>query len=125
MKKAAEQGAAGGLDDVIGDAVGRYAGDAMANFLTFGKKASLPPKPDITPIALNAISDVGSRLLGSILPGPMIPSKVAEEFGKGYDSNKRDYVRESDIKKKIIDLKNKDKEKAETSNFIKKKERTK
>jgi hypothetical protein len=119
MKRAAEQGAAGGLDDVIGDAVGRYAGDAMANFLTFGKKATLPPKPDITPIALNAISDVGSRLLGSILPGPMIPSKVAEEFGKGYDSNKRDYVRESDIRKKIFDLKNKDKVPGFVNNLLK------
>ena len=119
MKRAAEQGAAGGLDDVIGDAVGKYAGDAMANFLTFGKKASLPPKPDITPIALNAISDVGSRLLGSILPGPMIPSKVAEEFGKGYDSNKRDYVRESDIRKKIFDLKNKDKVPGFVNNLLK------
>ena len=119
MKRAAEQGAAGGLDDVIGDAVGKYAGDAMANFLTFGKKASLPPKPDITPIALNAISDVGSRLLGAILPGPMIPSKVAEEFGKGYDSNKRDYVRESDIRKKIIDLKNKDKVPGFVNNLLK------
>jgi hypothetical protein len=119
MKRAAEQGAAGGLDDVIGDAVGRYAGDAMANFLTFGKKASLPPKPDITPIALNAISDVGARLLGSILPGPMIPSKVAEEFGKGYDSNKRDYVRESDIRKKIFDLKNKDKVPGFVNNLLK------
>ena len=38
MKKAVDQGAAGGLDDVIGNAVGKYAGDAMANFLTFGKK---------------------------------------------------------------------------------------
>lgn len=119
MKRAAEQGAAGGLDDVIGDAVGRYAGDAMANFLTFGKKATLPPKPDITPIALNAISDVGARLLGSILPGPMIPSKVAEEFGKGYDSNKRDYVRESDIRKKIFDLKNKDKVPGFVNNLLK------
>lgn len=119
MKRAAEQGAAGGLDDVIGDAVGKYAGDAMANFLTFGKKASLPPKPDITPIALNAISDVGARLLGSILPGPMIPSKVAEEFGKGYDSNKRDYVRESDIRKKIFDLKNKDKVPGFVNNLLK------
>jgi hypothetical protein len=119
MKRAVEQGAAGGLDDVIGDAVGKYAGDAMANFLTFGKKASLPPKPDITPIALNAISDVGSRLLGAILPGPMIPSKVAEEFGKGYDSNKRDYVRESDIRKKIIDLKNKDKVPGFVNNLLK------
>jgi hypothetical protein len=119
MKRAAEQGAAGGLDDVIGDAVGRYAGDAMANFLTFGKKATLPPKPDITPIALNAISDVGGRLLGAILPGPMIPSKVAEEFGKGYDSNKRDYVRESDIRKKIIDLKNKDKVPGFVNNLLK------
>ena len=119
MKRAAEQGAAGGLDDVIGDAVGKYAGDAMANFLNNGKKASLPPKPDITPIALNAISDVGARLLGSILPGPMIPSKVAEEFGKGYDSNKRDYVRESDIRKKIFDLKNKDKVPGFVNNLLK------
>jgi len=119
MKRATDQGAAGGLDDVIGDAVGKYAGDAMANFLTNGKKASLPPKPDITPIALNAISDIGSRLLGSILPGPMIPSKVAEEFGKGYDSNKRDYIRESDIRKKIIDLKNKDKVPGFVNNLLK------
>lgn len=119
MKRATEQGAAGGLDDVIGDAVGRYAGDAMANFLTNGKKASLPPKPDITPIALNAISDVGARLLGAILPGPMIPSKVAEEFGKGYDSNKTDYVRESDIRKKIINLKNKDKVPGFINNLLK------
>lgn len=119
MKRAAEQGAAGGLDDVIGDAVGKYAGDAMANFLNNGKKASLPPKPDITPIALNAISDVGARLLGAILPGPMIPTKVAEEFGKGYDSNKRDYVRESDIRKKIFDLKNKDKVPGFVNNLLK------
>jgi hypothetical protein len=119
MKRAAEQGAAGGLDDVIGDAVGKYAGDAMANFLTNGKKASLPPKPDITPIALNAISDIGSRLLGSILPGPMIPSKVAEEFGKGYDSNKTDYVREFDTNRKILDLKNKDKVPGFINNLLK------
>ena len=119
MKRATEQGAAGGLDDVIGDAVGKYAGDAMANFLTNGKKASLPPKPDITPIALNAISDVGSRLLGAILPGPMIPSKVAEEFGKGYDSNKRDYVNEFDTHIKIIDLKNKDKVPGFVNNLLK------
>jgi len=119
MKKAAEQGAAGGLDDVIGQAVGNYAGDAIANLFNNGKKASLPPKPDLTPIALNAISDVGSRLLGSVLPGPMIPSKVAEEFGKGYYSNKNDYVREFDTNRKILDLKNKDKVPGFITNLLK------
>ena len=109
MKKAAEQTVGGGLDDILGEAVGNYAGDAMANFLNNGKKATLPPKPDITPIALNAISDVGSRLLGAILPGPMIPSKVAEEFAKGYDKKKASYLNEFDIKAKIIDLKKADK----------------
>ena len=119
MKRATEQGAAGGLDDVIGQAVGNYAGDAMANFLNNGKKATLPPKPDLTPIALNAISDVGSRLLGSILPGPMIPSKVAEEFGKGYDAGKFEYIRESNTRLKILDLKNKDKVPGFITNLLK------
>jgi hypothetical protein len=119
MKRAADEGAAGGLDDVIGKAVGNYAGDAMANFLNNGKKASLPPKPNITPIALNAISDVGSRLLGSILPGPMIPSKVAEEFAKGYDAGKFEYIRESNTRLKILDLKNKDKVPGFITNLLK------
>jgi len=119
MKRATEQGAAGGLDDVIGQAVGNYAGDAMANFLNNGKKATLPPKPDLTPIALNAISDVGSRLLGSILPGPMIPSKVAEEFEKGYDAGKFEYIRESNTRLKILDLKNKDKVPGFITNLLK------
>ena len=119
MKRAVDEGAAGGLDDVIGQAVGNYAGDAMANLLNNGKKATLPPKPDLTPLALNAISDVGSRLLGSILPGPMIPSKVAEEFGKGYDSNKEDYISEYDTRKKIINLKNKDKVPGFANNLLK------
>jgi hypothetical protein len=119
MKRAADEGAAGGLDDVIGQAIGNYAGDAMANFLNNGKKASLPPKPNITPIALNAISDVGSRLLGSILPGPMIPSKVAEEFAKGYDAGKFEYIRESNTRLKILDLKNKDKVPGFITNLLK------
>jgi hypothetical protein len=119
MKRAVDEGAAGGLDDVIGQAVGNYAGDAMANFLNNGKKATLPPKPDLTPIALNAISDVGSRLLGSILPGPMIPSKVAEEFGKGYDAGKFEYIRESNTRLKILDLKNKDKVPGFITNLLK------
>jgi hypothetical protein len=119
MKRAVGEGAAGGLDDVIGQAVGNYAGDAMANLFNNGKKATLPPKPDLTPLALNAISDVGSRLLGSILPGPMIPSKVAEEFAKGYDSNKEDYISEYDTRKKIINLKNKDKVPGFVNNLLK------
>ena len=119
MKRAADEGAAGGLDDVIGQAIGNYAGDAMANFLNNGKKASLPPKPNITPIALNAISDVGSRLVGSILPGPMIPSKVAEEFAKGYDAGKFEYIRESNTRLKILDLKNKDKVPGFITNLLK------
>ena len=109
MKKSVGQTVGGGLDDVIGQAAGNYAGDAMANFLNNGKKATLPPKPDLTPILLNAAVDVGSRLLGAILPQPMIPSKVAEEFGKGYDKKKKNYQNEFDIRAKIIDLKAADK----------------
>ena len=119
MKRAVDEGAAGGLDDVIGQAVGNYAGDAMANLLNNGKKATLPPKPDLTPLALNAISDVGSRLLGSILPGPMIPSKVAEEFAKGYNAGKFEYIREYNTRLKILDLKNKDKVPGFITNLLK------
>ena len=119
MKKATQQNVGGGLDDIIGEAAGNYAGDAVANFLTNGKKATLPPKPDLTAISLNAISDVGGRLLGSILPGPMIPSKVAEEFQKGYDKFKPGYRNEFDINVKIIDLKKADKVPGALNNVLK------
>lgn len=119
MKKATQQNVGGGLDDIIGEAAGNYAGDAVANFLTNGKKATLPPKPDLTAISLNAISDVGSRLLGSILPGPMIPSKVAEEFQKGYNASKPGYRNEFDINVKIIDLKKADKVPGALNNVLK------
>ena len=119
MKKATQQNVGGGLDDIIGEAAGNYAGDAVANFLTNGKKATLPPKPDLTAISLNAISDIGGRLLGSILPGPMIPSKVAEEFQKGYDKYKPGYRNEFDINVKIIDLKKADKVPGALNNVLK------
>jgi hypothetical protein len=119
MKKATQQNVGGGLDDIIGEAAGNYAGDAVANFLTNGKKATLPPKPDLTAISLNAISDIGSRVLGSILPGPMIPSKVAEEFQKGYDKKKAGYLNEFDINVKIIDLKKADKVPGALNNVLK------
>lgn len=101
MNKAAEKGVSGGIDDKIGNAVGNYASDAVTNLLN-GKQ--LPPRPDLVALGTELAIDVADRALGSILPNPMVPTKVAEEFEKGRSKRKVDFIDEFDTPKKILKL---------------------
>lgn len=104
-------GASGaGLDDSItdkvGSAVGNLVGDKISN-LFLKKEDRVRPKLDTRALGTDILADVASRTLGRLLPEPMIPSKVAEEFEKGRKKKEQDFVHEYDIDKKIIRLKNK------------------
>lgn len=102
MNKAAEKGVSGGIDDKIGNAVGNYASDAVTNLLS-GKR-ELPPKPDLVALGTELAIDVADRALGALLPNPMVPTKVAEEFEKGRSKNRVDFIDEFDTPKKILKL---------------------
>jgi hypothetical protein len=127
MKKSVGETVGGGLDDVIGQAVGNYAGDAMANFLNNGKKAQLPPKPDFAALGTEIAIYIGDRVLGALLPNPLIPTKVATEFEKWYDSPaegmnpdiKKNLTYEYNTDKKIIKLIEQNKVKGALSNAVK------
>lgn len=104
-------GASGaGLDDSItdkvGSAVGNLVGDKISN-LFLKKEDRVRPKLDTRALGTDILADVASRTLGRLLPEPMIPSKVAEEFEKGRAKKEQDFIHEYDIDKKIIRLKNK------------------
>jgi hypothetical protein len=105
MNKAAEKGVSGGIDDKIGNAVGNYASDAVTNLLS-GKK-ELPPKPDLVALGTELAIDVADRTLGALLPNPMVPTKVADEFQSGYSKKKQYFQNEFDTSKKVIELNNK------------------
>jgi hypothetical protein len=102
MNRAAEKGVSGGIDDKIGNAVGNYASDAVTNLLS-GKR-ELPPKPDLVALGTELAIDVADRALGALLPNPMVPTKVAEEFEKGRNKSKVDFIDEFDTPKKILKL---------------------
>jgi hypothetical protein len=117
MNRAAEKGVSGGIDDKIGNAVGNYASDAITNLLS-GKK-ELPPKPDLVAFGTELAIDVADRTLGALLPNPMVPTKVAQEFEKGYDKKKQYFQNEFDTPKKIIELNNKNKVPGFLKNLLK------
>jgi hypothetical protein len=127
MNRAASRGVPGGFDDKIGNAVGNYVGDAITNVLNNGKKAQLPPKPDFAALGTEIAIDIGDRLLGALLPNPLIPTKVATEFEKWYDSpgegmnpdKNKNLTYEYNTDKKIIKLIEKNKVKGALSNAIK------
>jgi hypothetical protein len=104
MNTAAGKGSNGGIDDKIGNAVGNYAGDAITNLLNNGKKAQLPPMPDLAALGTELAIDVADRALGVLLPNPMVPTKVAEEFEKGRNKKEVDFVDEFDTSAKILKL---------------------
>jgi len=126
MNKAAAKGIPGGFDDKIGNAVGNYAGDAVTNFLNNPKKAELPPLPDLAALGTEIAIDIGDRLLGAVLPKPMIPTKVATEFEKWYESPAEDkkpanqsFSSEFNTDKKIIELVRQSKVKGALTNAVK------
>jgi hypothetical protein len=102
MNSAVGKGSNGGIDDKIGNAVGNYASDAVTNLLS-GKR-ELPPKPDLVALGTELAIDVADRALGALLPNPMVPTKVAEEFEKGRNKSKVDFIDEFDTPKKILKL---------------------
>jgi hypothetical protein len=102
MNSAVGKGSNGGIDDKIGNAVGNYASDAVTNLLS-GKK-ELPPKPDLVALGTELAIDVADRALGALLPNPMVPTKVAEEFEKGRNKKTIDFVDEYDTPQKIVKL---------------------
>jgi hypothetical protein len=102
MNSAVGRGSNGGIDDKIGNAVGNYATDAVTNLLS-GKK-ELPPKPDLVAFGTELAIDVADRALGALLPNPMVPTKVADEFEKGRNKKKVDFIDEFDTPKKILKL---------------------
>jgi hypothetical protein len=101
MNSAVGRGSNGGIDDKIGNAVGNYASDAVTNLLS-GKQ--IPPKPDLVAIGTELAIDVADRALGALLPNPMVPTKVADEFEKGRGKKKVDFIDEFDTPKKILKL---------------------
>ena len=127
MNRAAAKGVPGGFDDKIGNAVGNYVGDALTNVLNNGKKAQLPPKPDFAALGTEIAIDIGDRLLGAVLPNALIPTKVATEFEKWYDSpaeglnpdNKKNLTYEYNTDKKVIKLIEQNKVKGALSNAVK------
>jgi hypothetical protein len=102
MNTAAGKGSNGGIDDKIGNAIGNYASDAVTNLLS-GKK-ELPPKPDLVALGTELAIDVADRALGALLPNPMVPTKVADEFEKGRNKKNVDFIDEYDTPKKILKL---------------------
>jgi hypothetical protein len=102
MNTAVGKGSNGGIDDKIGNAVGSYASDAVTNLLS-GKK-ELPPKPDLVALGTELAIDVADRALGALLPNPMVPTKVADEFEKGRNKKEINFVDEFDTAKKILKL---------------------
>jgi hypothetical protein len=102
MNSAVGKGSNGGIDDKIGNAVGSYASDAVTNLLS-GKK-ELPPKPDLVALGTELAIDVADRALGALLPNPMVPTKVADEFEKGRNKKKVDFIDEFDTPAKILKL---------------------
>jgi hypothetical protein len=99
-------GFADSVTDKIGSAVGNLVGDKISN-LFLKKEDRVRPKLDTRALGTDILADVASRTLGRLLPEPMIPSKVVEEFEKGRTKKEQDFVHEYDIDKKIIRLKNK------------------
>jgi len=95
-----------GITDTIANAAGNMANDYINNLFA-GKKGkdARPPAPDITALGTQLAVNVAGGLLGSVLPMPMVPSKVAEELqtrGKAGSGNKatnfnREYNRDKAI----------------------------
>lgn len=102
MNSSVGKGSNGGIDDKIGNAVGNYASDAVTNLLS-GKR-ELPPKPDLVALGTELAIDVADRALGALLPNPMVPTKVAEEFESGRKKKKADFIDEYDTPAKILKL---------------------
>lgn len=101
-----------GLDDSIsdklGNALGNFVGDRIANGLQKrGDRLDPPPKLDARSLGIDIAADVASRTLGRLLPDPMIPSKVAQEFEKGRKKKDQYFLHEYDLEKRVLVLKNK------------------
>lgn len=107
MNTAVGKGSNGGVDDKIGRAIGNYASDAVTNLLS-GKK-ELPPKPDLVALGTELAIDVADRTLGALLPNPMVPTKVVQEFESGRANKSEYFVNEWDIDKRVIKLNSKKK----------------
>lgn len=94
-----------GLDDRIADklgsALGSFVGDKISNALQkTGDKLDPPPKLDIKAVGMDIGADVLSSTLGRLLPDPMIPSKVAQEYTKGKTDKKPEFIHEYDLDKR-------------------------
>lgn len=100
-----------GITDTIANAAGNMANDYINNLFA-GKKGrdARPPAPDITALGTQLAVNVAGGLLGSVLPMPMVPSKVAEELEKrrkdGSGNKATDFNREYNRDKAIITLAN-------------------
>lgn len=103
-------GAAGaGLDDriadKIGSALGNFVGDKISNGLQKrGDRVDPPPKLDLRTLGFDIATDVVSSTLGKLLPEPMIPSKVVQEYEKGRNKKEADFIHEYDIDKRNLKL---------------------
>lgn len=96
------------LTDKIGSAIGNFVGDRISNGLQKKEdRVDPPPKFDARALAIDVGADIASRTLGRLFPDPMIPSKVVQEFEKGRQKNKENFIHEYDLDKRIITLKNK------------------
>jgi hypothetical protein len=113
-----------GITDTIANAAGNMANDYINNLFA-GKrgKDARPPAPDLTAIGTQLAVNAAGGLLGSILPMPMVPSKVAEELqtrGKAGSGNKAtDFNREYNRDKAIITLANSSKVPGFFANLLK------
>ena len=113
-----------GITDTIANTAGNMANDYINNLFA-GKKGkdALPPAPDLTAVGTQLAVNAADRLLGSILPMPMVPSKVAEELqsrGKATSGNKaNDFNREYNRDKAIITLANSSKVPGFFANLLK------
>jgi hypothetical protein len=113
-----------GITDTIANAAGNMANDYINNLFA-GKKGkdALPPAPDLTAVGTQLAVNVADRLLGSILPMPMVPSKVAEELqsrgGNGNTKKATEFNREYNRDKAITILANSSKVPGFFANLLK------
>ena len=99
-----------GISDSIGNAAGNFAGDYVNNLFAGRKgKDAVPPPPDLMALGTEIGVNVVDKLVGSILPMPMVPSKVAEEIQKRASKNNTDFSYEFNRDKAIKRLANSNK----------------
>lgn len=100
-----------GVSDSIANAAGNFAGDYINNLFAGKKgKEAVPPPPDLMALGTEIAVNVADRTLGTILPMPMVPSKVADEIQqRGKNQGNTDFYYEFNRDKAIKRLANSNK----------------